>query len=194
MSGYRVGDFDGDGRADIFRADGTQWSYSKGGAEDWEPLAGSSYEVDDVQFGDFNGDGATDVFGIANGEWSVSYGGATTWQRLYDPIAKDIRALVVADFNRDGVSDIARQNGLDYEISWNGRQPWRTLHENALRAQFQTLGSMLVGDFNGDRRADVLHYRRQPLADGIFLEPGERFVMSSRGSRPFVTWSRHEMR
>ncbi len=72
MSGYRVGDFDGDGRADLFRADGRQWSYSRGGAADWEPLAGSSYGVDDVQFGDFNGDGATDVFGIANGEWSVS--------------------------------------------------------------------------------------------------------------------------
>jgi hypothetical protein len=34
----------------------------------------------------------------------------------------------------------------------------------------------------------------QSLAAGLFLEPGERFVMSSGGSRPFVTWSRHEMR
>ena len=92
------------------------------------------------------------------------------------------------------MSDIARQNGSDYEISWNGRQPWRTLYANALQAQFQPLGSMLVGDFNGDRRADVLHYRRQSPADGFSVAPGERFVMSSRGSRPFVTWSRHEMR
>lgn len=194
ISSYRVGDFDGDGKADIFRANGTQWSYSRGGAADWEPLAGSRYGVDDVQLGDFNGDGATDVLGIANGEWSVSYGGATTWQRLNDRIANNVRGLVVADFNRDGVSDIARQNGPDYEISWNGRQPWQTLHDNALQAQFQPLRSMLVGDFNGDRRADVLHYRRQPFADGLLLGPGERFVMSSRGSRPFVTWSRHEMR
>jgi hypothetical protein len=52
---------------------------------------------------------------------------------------------------------------------------------------------MLLGDFNGDRRADALHYERSPLGSAV-ITVGRRFVMSSGSRRPFVVWSRHEMR
>jgi hypothetical protein len=188
MSGYRVGDFDGDGKADIFRANGTQWYYSAGGATPWRRLARSGYRAHQLRFADFDGDRSTDVFGLVGGAWSVSYGGQTGWRRLNALISSNLSELVFADFNGDRFADVARQKGADYQVSWSGTSEWGTLHAGALREQVQFLPSMLLGDFNGDRRADALHYQR--FLTGV----GERFVMSSRSSLPFTTRSRHEMR
>jgi hypothetical protein len=43
-------------------------------------------------------------------------------------------------------------------------------------------------DFTGDPTTDALHDERSIV--GV----GGHFVISSRGSPPFVTWSRREMR
>jgi hypothetical protein len=188
MSGYRVGDFDGDGKADIFRANGTRWYYSAGGATPWQPLARSGHRAHQLRFADFDGDKSTDVFGLVGGAWSVSYRGQTRWRRLNALISSNLSELVFADFNGDRFADVARQKGADYQVSWSGTSEWGTLHAGALKEQVLPLRLMLLGDFNGDRRADALHYKR------FVIGVGERFVMSSRGSLPFTTRSRHEMR
>ncbi|MGH7469780.1 MAG: FG-GAP repeat domain-containing protein [Longimicrobiales bacterium] len=184
---FRTGDFDGDGKTDV------RWFYSSGAATSWLPLARSGYRVDDLRFGDFNGDDTTDVFGFANGEWSVSYGGATAWRRLNEMISSKLKELVFADFNGDGVTDIGRHKGLHYEVSWGGTTGWRRLHSVAYRTMPLRLPGMLLGDFNGDRRPDALHYQR--FRYGMFaVAVGERFVMSSGASELFAVRSRHEMR
>lgn len=197
---YRIGDFDGDGKADIFRANGTQWFYSSAGATGWLELARSRQREDRLRFGDFNGDGITDVFGLADGHWSVSYGGQTGWRWLNNLLSSNLAELVFADFNGDRITDIARQKGAHYEVAWGGFGDWNELHEGAGHEQFLSLTSMLLGDFTGDRRADVLHYRAY-LVDVIPIPAGsvsvrgkDHFVISSRGSRPFSIWSRYEMR
>jgi hypothetical protein len=71
MTDFVIGDFDGDGRSDVFYANGHQWRLSRGGVAAFEVLNTSSYRVPDLRFGDFNGDGKTDVFGIEASHWSV---------------------------------------------------------------------------------------------------------------------------
>jgi hypothetical protein len=38
LGGYSFGDFDGDGKTDLFRISGTQWQYSSGGTGPWTDL------------------------------------------------------------------------------------------------------------------------------------------------------------
>ena len=67
------GDFDGDGRADIFRADGTAWEISRGGTTPFEVINTASQTIDELALGDFDGDGITDVF-VTQGGNSIDLG------------------------------------------------------------------------------------------------------------------------
>jgi hypothetical protein len=59
-------DYDGDGKADVLRANGSDGYISRGGVGSWERLNGSSLTLADVMFGDFDGDGKRDVFRSRN--------------------------------------------------------------------------------------------------------------------------------
>ena len=63
------GDFDGDGKADIFRATGVAWEYSRGGTEPFQLLNTAPQTLEQLMLGDFNGDGITDVFIAENSKW-----------------------------------------------------------------------------------------------------------------------------
>ena len=150
MSTYRIGDFDGDGNADVFRTTGSQWLYSKGGAEPWEHLATSGHRESMIRLGDFNSDGATDVFGLVGGAWKVAYGGSSGWQHLNNLISSNLNELVFADLDGDGITDVGRQEGADYQVSWRGTAGWSTRHHDAVTRMPLPLTTMLLGDFTGD--------------------------------------------
>jgi len=58
----KFGDFNGDGKTDVFAAWGGKWHVSYGGSSKWQDLNTSNSTVNEIKFGDFNGDGKTDVF------------------------------------------------------------------------------------------------------------------------------------
>ena len=70
-----VGDFNGDGHADVFQSVGTLWVYSPSGSREWQVLNDSTVRLAKLGLGDFNGDGKTDVFTQDGGHWLVSSGG-----------------------------------------------------------------------------------------------------------------------
>lgn len=82
--GMQVGDFDGDGRDDVFVATGSAWYYSSAGLSEWRLLARRPQITKDLRFGDFDGDGITDVFFEADNKWYVSSGGQGPWTLLKD--------------------------------------------------------------------------------------------------------------
>jgi hypothetical protein len=58
----RFGDFDGDGKTDVFAIDGGQWAYSSAAVGGWTHLTGPvGANLDGVFVGDFDGDGIADV-------------------------------------------------------------------------------------------------------------------------------------
>ena len=196
MKGYRFGDFDGDRKTDVFRANGAQWFYSSGGAASWRPLAVSRLGVGDLRFGDFDGDGRTDVFSLANGQWSVSDGGSAGWRRLNARLSSNLASLVFADFNGDHKTDIARSINGNWQVSWSGSAGWQVLQ---FRRPENLGAGMLFGDFTGDGHDDVLQYgiRAPAPQPGCVAarSPDPRLVglpyfrLSASGAQPFGIWS-----
>jgi hypothetical protein len=60
-------------------------------------------------------------------------------------------AAPFADFHGDGFTDIARSVNGQWLVSWGGRSAWEVLNTSD-----QDLRSLVIGDFNGDHKADVL--------------------------------------
>jgi hypothetical protein len=79
---WPIADFDGDGKADMFRAYGQRWCVSYGGTSAWQVLANSVYQPKQLAFADFNNDGKADVVRADRGQWLVSYGGTGAWMVL----------------------------------------------------------------------------------------------------------------
>ena len=55
-------DFTGNGKSDVFRADGTHWFISEDGTGKWRQINTSAVRLPDLAFADFTGDGKADVF------------------------------------------------------------------------------------------------------------------------------------
>jgi hypothetical protein len=108
----RFGDFDGDGRTDVFEAidagnGSASWAYWPGGATPSKFLGTQPFLLGDLQLGDFDADGKTDVFAtraLPDGrlEW-VYFAGGTG-----DPIVLntvDGPVPLLGDFTGDGRTD-----------------------------------------------------------------------------------------
>jgi hypothetical protein len=96
-----VGDFDGDGRDDVFLANGTAWWYSSAGRTEWRFLLPSTLAVRDVRFGRFNRDARTDVLFGDGVNWWVSMGG-TQLPRLLRRDGRPLADCVFLHFDDDG--------------------------------------------------------------------------------------------
>ncbi len=145
-----VGDFDGDGRDDLFMATGTAWYYASAGSAAWRFLSAKTDAIDGLRFGDFDGDGRTDVVAIHGGNLVISWGGVSEWEVLYAAPAP-ITDLAVGDFDGDGKADIFWADGQTWYIAYGGGNgqfvPVQTssFHVKDLR----------FGDFDGDGTTDV---------------------------------------
>ena len=172
-----VGDFDGDGRADVFQSVGTVWVFSPAGRREWQFLSDSNLPLDKLAFGDFDGDRKTDVFSQAGDRWRVSYGGTSPWRAL--PAGSNIamKSYRFADFDGDGRTDVFRANGSRFFVSSAGATGWRPLAASALK-----LDKLRFGDFNGDRRADVFSFANGQWSVSFGGATGWRRLNAKRSS------------
>jgi hypothetical protein len=143
---FFVGDFNGDGRADLFVFNGNAWAFpylgmlSSGGASlsmatrydgtmpGWQMSPSDQYFI-----GDFNGDGKADLFVFNGDAWAIAYlgmlastGSALTMVQRYDGNAPGWQMRTqdrhyVADLNADGNADLAVFNANDWAPVYLGR-------------------------------------------------------------------------
>ena len=85
-SAMRFGDFDGDGKTDVFAIVGGRWSYSSDAVGSWQALAGAPSNADNLVVGDFDGDGRTDIGQYYIG--GVSIDNTPLWNFHYSPNAR----------------------------------------------------------------------------------------------------------
>jgi hypothetical protein len=185
--GWYVGDFNGDGKEDIFRyvpgtsgaevflSDGTKFIHSGS----W---TGAGHGTDGWYVGDFNGDGMDDIFryvaGVSGAQVFLSDGVKFNYDSSWTGAGHGTDGWYVGDFNDDGMADIFR-----YVPGTSGAQVFLS---NG--AQFKYAGSWTgaghgtdgwyVGDFNGDGKKDIFRYVPGTSGADVFLSDGTKFVYS----------------
>jgi hypothetical protein len=158
-----VGDFDGDGHADVFQATGSLWAVSASGRRDWRVVNASTLTLERLGFGDFDGDGRTDVFSQSGDRWSVSSGASGPWQALPAGSSIPMRSYRFADLDGDHRTDVFRVGGGRFWYSRGGTTAWQPLATSSL-----PIAALRFGDFDGDGRTDVfsLAKGRWSVSDG----------------------------
>jgi uncharacterized repeat protein (TIGR03803 family) len=185
IASWFIGDFNGDGKKDIFRyypgvsgadmflSDGTQFN----SVGSW---TGAGYGSDGWYVGDFNGDGKDDIFryypGVSGADMFLSDGTQFNSVGSWTGAGNGSDGWYVGDFNGDGKADIFRYypgvSGADMFLS-DG-------------TQFVSVGSWTgagygsdgwyVGDFNGDGKDDIFRYLPGISGADMFLSDGTQFV------------------
>jgi hypothetical protein len=145
-----VGDFDGDGKEDLFLATGAAWYFAPAGQAEWRFLNSRSEKIDQLLFGDFDGDKRTDVFTQHDASrWDVSWGGASPWEAI-NGSGELAGNAAIGDFNGDGRDDVFYANGAEWYVSYSGTGLFTHMASAAHR-----VADLRFGDFNGDGKTDV---------------------------------------
>jgi hypothetical protein len=164
INDFALGDFNGDGRADLFHTNGSQWLISYGSTAPFSVLGfPSPYRLADLRLGDFDGDGRTDVFAVIGDYWFARYGGNSFWSLLRSALTPSAANLLIADFDGNGQSDVALSNSSTWKVSFNGSGDWTPLRSSGSVPLKDAAG---VADFDGAPGAEALGWERSsPLSN-----------------------------
>ena len=166
-----IGDFNGDGKADIL------WRNSTGLLATWLGQANGgfahNYDNSAVQvptdwqvqgIGDFNGDGKADILwrnssgllatwlGQANGGFADNYANSVV------QVPTEWQVQAVGDFNGDGKADILWRHDTGVIVDWLGQSngSFASNYGNSATSVPLTMHVVEIGDFNGDSHSDIL--------------------------------------
>lgn len=182
------GDFNRDGRADLFWRNGTTASnfvWFMNGTTATQAVASSAPKPwVPVVFADFNSDGKADVLWRQpnTGETSLwLMNGATYTTAVRSPTVPDLNATPVGsgDFNGDGKADILWRNsatGTNFMWLMNGI----TVTEQPVVKVPKEWDVSLAGDLNGDGKADVFWRNRLTGETSIWLMNGAVYTTAVR--------------
>jgi len=169
----KVGDFDGDGRTDIYWLSVSGRDFLWRGRSDarFSRVVGAPQHVGGRHgfVGDFDGDGRDDVF------W---YEPGSTADRLWlgtvsgFALASAVRVAgrfrpAAGDFNADGRADVVWYSPTRSDRLWRGRSDG-TFEKNTPRVSLAGDFLPRVADFNGDHHDDIYWHAPGPDPDRIW--------------------------
>jgi hypothetical protein len=151
----RTGDFDGDGKTDLFYTRNKQWWVWYGKDRRWTATQTSVTPVGDMLFGEFDDVKGTDVAAVRNDQWSISSGSTGSWTKLNKKLTSTLAGAVAADFDGNGRTDIAWGSGTTWTVSYDGSKPLTTLRKGGV---IPSLKSLLVARFDGGTRDQAVGF------------------------------------
>jgi hypothetical protein len=186
MKDMRFGDFDGDGKTDIFITHQGQWRVFRGATKQWEVVNTSNKPISELLFGDFDRVRGTDVATVLSDRWAVSSAATSSWNFLNKRFATTFKNAIAADFDGNGRTDIAfRGVGGGWNVSPDGQGDLRFLSLPHISREYG-----LVGLFDKSSPRAMMIYNAPSLL-GL-----NRFVIwRGYGTTPdWRDWSDHDMR
>ena len=181
------GDFDGDGKSDVFwrnTSTGADMIWKSGNASTQQPTTGvtdQNWHV--VGRGDFNGDLKTDILwrnSVTGGNTIWKSGLASTTQAVLAVTSQNWRVAGVGDFDHDGKADILWRN-----LSTGANTIWKAANSATPQA-VATLADLNwhivgVGDFDGDGKSDIFWRNTSTGADAIWKSANAATQMVTTG-------------
>ncbi|WP_353929307.1 cadherin-like domain-containing protein [Okeanomitos corallinicola TIOX110] len=180
-SSLAIGDFNGDGKADVVTTNNSDNVSVLLGNGDGSFGAATNFAVGDapisVAIGDFNGDGKADLatanilssdVSVLLGNGDGSFGTATNFAVDSSP-----RSLAIGDFNGDGKADVVTVNQGSNTVSvllGNGDGSFGTATNFAVGSLPL---SVVVGDFNGDGKVDIVTGNNETEDVSVLLGNGD---------------------
>lgn len=165
-----LGDFNGDGKTDLFRGDGENWLVSWNGMSEWKIYTSSGYKSNGLVIRDYNNDNYSDVLRQVDGSWwQVSEGsanGTSEWKNIYNgPYTNEEH---IKDFDGDGIEDRFTANGINWTTVLSTSNS-----EVVLGASGYLINDLKFGDFDGDGITDILHMGNPPKYNLSYYESQE---------------------
>jgi hypothetical protein len=179
VSEIRFGDFDGDGKTDLFYTQGGVWNFFYSRTHTWSAPNGSSFPVTDLLFADVDGDGKTDILGVSDNHWSYSSGGTQPWSSLNDALTNSFHNAVIGDFEGTGRNAILFSANGNWHVSRGGIGPARVWRAGGDPDPYASLKSTLLGHFDGGGRTELVSFEHG-LDLGLFgnsITTGNRLVI-----------------
>ncbi|HTM07264.1 MAG TPA: FG-GAP-like repeat-containing protein, partial [Verrucomicrobiae bacterium] len=192
-------DFDGDGRTDLLNWTTTtkfMFAFSNGdGTVRPSPVitTPTGWNLNTYRTGDFNGDGKADLISVGNSKFiSVFSNGDGTItvspNQPAVPTGWDSSRMWAGDFNGDGITDLVSRNANKNQLIFAFFKGDGT-YDTAIAAVPVQLASGVwtdnatrVGDFNGDKKADIFTNNKTTLT--TFFSRGDGTVWSVADTLP----------
>jgi hypothetical protein len=183
MKELRAGDFDGDGKTDLFFTRDGVWNVWYGSTRIWNTTQSSSKKVSELLFGEFDEVTGTDVATVLESGWVFSSGSTHTWAPLNSKLTNSFTDAVAADFDGNGKTDIAFRKGI-WRLSADGRGPMTDLNAGPIR-----LNRWIMGHFEAGAPAMAIGWGPP------FSSTAKRFVIwrGPASGKTLHPWSEHEM-
>jgi RHS repeat-associated protein len=184
---WKTGDFNKDGKTDLFHATGEDyanvWISQGDGTFDVNSFkAWSGYVMSDGSWtaGDFDCDGMMDLFHATREDYAnvwFSLGDGTFEVKRYCPwsgyVMSDGR-FIAGDYNSDGKTDLFHSTAADYAHIWfsNGDGTFEVDQYRPWSGYVMSDGYFVGSDFNGDGKTDLFHITAADYAH-IWLSRGD---------------------
>jgi hypothetical protein len=180
----RFGDFDGDGKTDMFVTYQGQWRVWRGATKAWDVVNTSGKTISELLFGEFDRVRGTDVAMVLSDHWAISSASTSSFNFLNKRFAGTFKNAIAADFDGNGRTDIAFQRLGRWNVSADGQGEPRLLGLPDIGRDYGLVG----------------HFDKSPRAMVIYNAPGLLALNRFKIWRGYGTtvdwrdWSDHDMR